>query len=84
MLDVAAFLQTNYTEFLAGKLTDEIEIKSGDQGRLIDSAKLLLKGLKPKDECDQVDSIYVGPVSILLFSGFIPLEDSCEDLPGSI
>lgn len=63
MRDVAAFLQTNYSQFFAGKLCDGIEIKSGDQGRLIESAKLLLNELRSNCECNKAESIYVTPVS---------------------
>ena len=64
MRNVSAFLQANYSQFFGDKLCDEIEIKSCDQGRVIDSAKLLLKDLKSKNKCDQIDSIYVDSVSI--------------------
>ena len=65
MISVGTFLRTNYSEFL-GNLSGQIEIKSGDQGRLIESAKLLAKGLKSKDECvcDEIESIFVSPVNI--------------------
>ena len=68
MQDVAEFLRSNYSEFFGDNLADEIEIKSGDQGRIIESAKLLLKALKAKEGCDGIESIYVGPVNIGVLS----------------
>lgn len=71
MRDVAAFLQANYSQFFAGKLCEEIEIKSGNQGRLIESAKLLPNELRSNCGCNQAESIYVTPV--ILFSDFVSL-----------
>lgn len=62
MINIGAFLQSNYSEFFAGNLTGQTEIKATNQGRLIESAQLLFKGLKSKDDLNEVGSLFVDPV----------------------
>ena len=63
LLNIGEFLQRNYSEFFAGNLTGQTEVKAANQGRVIDSARLLMRGLKSKNDCDEVESLYVDSVS---------------------